>query len=116
MTPAIPRTGYTSELTGKAAALNVAEMIQGREPCHTASLAETAGMCIASMKNSWTSGQAAVIGIHPIVRNKERYPESGRDMKAAAVEMGLAGAWLKKGLHYAFLYKLSAKPFWKHIP
>ena len=116
LTPAIPRTGYTSELTGKAAALNVAEMIQGREPCHTASLAETAGMCIASMKNSWTSEQAAVIGIHPIVRNKERYPESGRDMKAAAVEMGLAGAWLKKGLHYAFLYKLSAKPFWKHIP
>lgn len=116
ISPAIPRTGYTSELTGQAAALNVAEMIQGREPCHTASLAETAGMCIASMKNSWLSGQAAVIGIHPIVRNRERYPGGGRNMGASAVEMGLAGAWLKKGLHYAFLYKLSAKPLWKHIP
>jgi sulfide:quinone oxidoreductase len=116
LAPSIPRTGYTSELTGKAAALNVAEMIRGREPCYTASLAETAGMCIASMKNSWLSGQAAVIGIQPIVRNRERYPEYGRNMKAAAVETGTAGAWLKKGLHYAFLYKLSAKPFWKHIP
>ena len=116
LSPAIPRTGYTSELTGKAAAQNVAEMIQGREPCYTASLAETAGMCIASMKNSWLSGQAAVIGIHPIVRNRERYPESGRNMEAVAVETGLAGAWLKKGLYYAFLYKLSTKPFWKQVP
>ncbi len=116
ISPAIPRTGYTSELTGKAAALNVAEMIQGREPCHMASLAETAGMCIASMKNSWTKGSAAVIGIHPIVRNRDLYPERGRSMGQAAVEMGLAGAWLKKGLHYAFLYKLSGKPMWKHIP
>lgn len=116
ISPAIPRTGYTSELTGKAAALNIAEMIQGREPCHTASLAETAGMCIASMKNSWTRGTAAVIGIHPIVRNYDRYPEYGRDLKTSAVEIGQAGAWLKKGLHYAFLYKLSAKPFWRHIP
>jgi sulfide:quinone oxidoreductase len=116
ISPAIPRTGYTSELTGKAAALNVAEMIQGREPCHTASLAETAGMCIASMKNSWRSGAATVIGLLPVVRNHERYPAYGRNMEHGAVEMGLAGAWLKKGLHHAFLYKLSAKPFWKHIP
>jgi sulfide:quinone oxidoreductase len=116
ISPAIPRTGYTSELTGKAAALNVAEMIQGGEACHTASLAETAGMCIASMKNSWIRGTAAVIGIHPIVRNKGMYPERGRSLGESAVEMGLAGAWLKKGLHYAFLYKLSAKPMWRHIP
>jgi sulfide:quinone oxidoreductase len=116
ISPAIPRTGYTSELTGKAAALNIAEMIQGREPCHTASLAETAGMCIASMKNSWTDGRAAVIGIHPIVRNYELYPEHGRNMQASTIEIGQAGAWLKKGLHHAFLYKLSAKPFWRHVP
>jgi sulfide:quinone oxidoreductase len=116
ISPAIPRTGYTSELTGKAAALNVAEMIQGREPCFSASLGETAGMCIASMKNSWTRGSAAVIGIYPIVRNRLLYPESGRDTRGTTLEMGLAGAWLKKGLHHAFLYKLSAKPMWKHIP
>jgi sulfide:quinone oxidoreductase len=57
-----------------------------------------------------------VIGIHPIVRNKHAFPEYGRNLNMAAAEVGLAGAWLKKGLHYAFLYKLSAKPFWKQIP
>jgi sulfide:quinone oxidoreductase len=114
--PAIPRTGYTSELTGKAAALNVAEMIQGREPCHTASLAETPGLCIASLKNSWAHGSAATIGIQPIVRNRAAYPGTGRNANVCSVEIGLAGAWLKKGLHHAFLYKLSAKPMWKYIP
>lgn len=114
--PAIPRTGYTSELTGKAAALNIAEMIQGREPCHTASLAETPGMCIASLKNSWLRGSAATIGIYPIVRNKAAFPDTGRDLGLGNVEIGLAGAWLKKGLHHGFLYKLSAKPGWQYIP
>jgi sulfide:quinone oxidoreductase len=116
ITPAIPRTGYTSELTGKAAALNVAEMIEGREPCHTASMAETPGMCVASLKDSVTKGAACTIGIFPVVRNRQRYPGSGRDVNASTVDMGLAGAWLKKGLHHAFLYKLSAKPMWKYMP
>ncbi|MEI6415686.1 MAG: FAD-dependent oxidoreductase [Pseudomonadota bacterium] len=116
ISPAIPRTGYTSELTGKAAALNIAEMIQGREPCHTASMAETAGMCVASMKNSWTQGMAGTIGIYPIVRNRQRFPGGGRDTKSCTADVGMAGAWFKKGLHHAFLYKLSAKPMWKLIP
>jgi sulfide:quinone oxidoreductase len=116
ITPSIPRTGYTAELTGKAAALNIAEMIQGNEPCHTASMAATSGMCIASLKNSMFNGAACAIGIHPIVRNRQRFPEYGRDIEASEVDMGLAGAWLKKGLHHAFLYKLSAKPFYKYLP
>lgn len=116
LTPAIPRTGYTSELTGKAAALNIVDMIEGREPSHSASMAETAGMCVASLKDSVTRGAACTIGIYPIVRNRQRYPGSGRDMKASALDMGLAGAWIKKGLHHAFLYKLSAKPMWKYMP
>jgi sulfide:quinone oxidoreductase len=114
--PAIPRTGYTSELTGGAAALNISEMIEGRAPCHTASLAETPGMCVASLKNSWLSGSAATIGLQPIVRNKAAFPEFGRAVDHSAMEVGLAGAWMKKALHYAFLYKLQAKPFWKAIP
>lgn len=117
LSPAIPRTGYTSELTGKAAALNIAEMIQGRDPCHTASMAETAGMCVASLKDSVTRGMACTIGIYPVVRNRQRYPETnGRDLSASTVDVGLAGAWIKKGLHHAFLYKLSAKPMWKYLP
>ena len=114
--PAIPRTGYTSELTGKAAALNIADMIEGRPPSHTASLAETPGMCVASLKNSWLKGSAATIGLQPIVRNRNVFPEHGRAIDMSAMEVGLAGAWMKKGLHYAFLYKLQAKPFWKAIP
>lgn len=114
--PSIPRTGYTSEMTGKAAALNIVELIEGREPSHTASLAETPGMCVASMKNDWLSGRAATIGVQPIVRNRDAYPEYGRAMELGAVEVGLAGAWLKKGLHHAFLYKLQARPFWQYIP
>jgi sulfide:quinone oxidoreductase len=115
--PAIPRTGYTSELTGKAAALNIVDMIQGREPSHTASMAETPGMCVASLKDSATKGAACTIGIYPVVRNRKLYPETdGRDLGASTVDMGLAGAWIKKGLHHAFLYKLSAKPMWKYMP
>lgn len=117
ISPAIPRTGYTSELTGKAAALNVAEMIQGRAPSHTASMAETAGMCIASLKNSLFNGSACTIGIYPVVRNRENFPETrGRDIKTATVELGLAGAWFKRVLHHAFLHKLAGKPMWKYIP
>jgi sulfide:quinone oxidoreductase len=116
ISPAIPRTGYTSELTGKAAALNVAEMIQGREPSHTASMAETAGMCIASLKNSLTKGQAASIGVYPVVRNRQLFPGSGRNMGCCAVEIGLAGAWFKRALHHAFLYKLGGKPMWQYVP
>ena len=51
------------------------------------------------------------------MRNRFAFPDTGgRNDNAAAVEMGLAGAWLKKGLHHAFLYKLSAKPMWQYIP
>ena len=114
--PAVPRTGYTAELTGKAAALNIVDMIEGREPSHTASMAETPGMCIASLKQSLTSGSGCTIGIYPIIRDRARYPGPGRDLEATSVDMGLAGAWIKKGLHHAFLYKLSAKPMWKYMP
>ena len=96
--------------------MNIADMIEGRTPTHTASLAETPGMCVASLKNSWLKGSAATIGLQPIVRNRNVFPEYGRAIEMSAMEVGLAGAWMKKGLHYAFLYKLQAKPFWKAIP
>ncbi len=114
--PAPPRTGYTAELSGKAAALNIAEMIQGNDPIHTASMAETPGLCVASMKNKIFGGMAATIAIYPVARNYAEYPEYGRDLDMCAAEIGMAGAWFKLALHYAFLYKLQAKPFWKLIP
>lgn len=58
--PAPPRTGYTSELCGRAAALNIIEMLSGEKPVHSGSMAETSGLCVASMKNSAVSGNAIV--------------------------------------------------------
>lgn len=114
--PSPPRTGYTAELSGKAAALNIAEMIQGKEPIHSASMAETAGLCVASMKNGIFDGMAGTIAIYPVARNRKLFPETGRDKDLCVAEVGKAGAWFKLGLHYAFLYKLQANPFWKNIP
>ncbi|MBK3331863.1 FAD-dependent oxidoreductase [Persephonella atlantica] len=114
--PAPPRTGYTAELSGKAAALNIVDMIEGREPSHTASMAETPGLCVASLKHSLTTGEAVTIAIYPVARNRAAFPEYGRDLDNCVAEVGLAGAWFKYFLHHAFLYKLQAKPGWKLIP
>ena len=114
--PAPPRTGYTAELSGKAAALNIVEMIKGNKPTHSASMAETPGLCIASMKKSIFGGEAATIAIYPVARDYSKYPEYGRDLDNCTAEIGMAGAWFKLALHYAFMYKLQAKPFWKLIP
>jgi sulfide:quinone oxidoreductase len=114
--PAPPRTGYTSELSGKAAALNIASRILGEEANHTASMAATPGLCIASMRHHLLSGTAATIAIYPVARDYSKYPEFGRDLSMCNAEVGLAGAWTKIGLHHAFMYKLKAKPFWKEIP
>ncbi|WP_029520959.1 FAD-dependent oxidoreductase [Persephonella sp. IF05-L8] len=114
--PAPPRTGYTAELSGKAAALNIVDMIEGREPSHTASMAETPGLCVASLKHHLLTGEAVTIAIYPVARNRAAFPEYGRDLDNCVAEIGLAGAWFKWFLHHAFLYKLQAKPGWKLIP
>lgn len=116
ISPAPPRTGFTSELCGRAAALNIIDLLEGREPSHSGSMAETAGICVASMKDGVLSGNAMIIGMYPVARNKAMYPAYGRDLVLSAVDMGLSGAWIKRGLHYAFLYKLQAKPGWRKIP
>ena len=82
-------------------------MIEGKEPSHTASMAETPGLCVASMKNHWVTGEAATIAIYPVARNRAKYPEYGRDLDLCVAEIGLAGSWF---------YKLQAKPGWKLIP
>jgi len=114
--PAPPRTGYTAELSGRAAALNIVDMIEGREPSHTASMAETPGLYVASLKHDLLNGEAVTIAIYPVARNRAAFPEYGRDLDNCVAEVGLAGAWFKWFLHHAFLYKLQAKPGWKLIP
>ena len=57
-----------------------------------------------------------IIGIYTVARNRKVSSEFGRDLELSSVDIGLAGAWLKMGLHHTFLYKLSAKPFWRKLP
>ena len=114
--PAPPRTGYTSELCGHAAALNIVDLLEGHTPGHSGSMAQTPGLCVASMRNSMTRGNAMVIGLYPMARNRRQYPEYGRDLNLCMVDIGQAGAWFKLGLHYAFMHKLQGRIFWKQIP
>ncbi len=114
--PTSPRTGYTSELCGKAAALNIIDLIDNKLPSNSASMAETAGICVASMHNNIFKGNAIIVGIYPFVRNKEKYGEYGRDLNLSTLDVGLSGSWIKLWLHYAFLYKLRAKPLWQLLP
>lgn len=114
--PGPPRTGFSAEISGKTAALNIANMLQGQEPAVTGSMGDTPGICIASMNNSIFSGSAGTMAIYPMIRNRLKYQEGGRDIDLCKAEIGMAGAWFKIALHYAFMYKLQAKPFWKAIP
>jgi len=43
-------------------------MIEGRELQNTASMAETPGLCVASMKNGIFGGMAGTIAIFPVAR------------------------------------------------
>ncbi len=54
--------------------------------------------------------------IFPIVPDFKTYPDTGRELRYTSGEIGLAGHWLKHLLHYAFLYKAKANPFWRVVP
>lgn len=114
--PAPPRTGFTSELCGHAAALNVIDLIEGKKPSHHASMAGTAGLCVASMDKSMLHGNAMIIGIYPVAKDRQKYGPYGRDLDNGMVDVGLSGAWFKMALHYAFMYKLQGFPLWQLIP
>ncbi len=111
-----PRTGMASGIMGRNAAENIAEQLDGKEPSHHARMSEMPAACIASMGKSLWSGSAASIIMVPVVRDFETYPEFGRDLKLCTLDVGLNGAWTKRLLHSAFLWKLQAKPGWQMIP
>ena len=52
----------------------------------------------------------------PVAKDFEKYPEFGRDLSLCDLDVGLAGAWTKRMLHDAFMWKLQAKPGWQMIP
>lgn len=116
--PAPPRTGMPSAVMAKAVAESIVGMMVMRlpGPTRTASLAEVGASCVASAGNDWFGGSAASMTMFPIVPNYEKYPEFGRDLHFTFGEVGLAGHWIKKILHYMFLYKAKARPGWSLIP
>ena len=111
-----PRTGMMSGIMGRTTALNIADQIDGKLPSHHARMSEIPAACVASMGNSLLSGMAASIIMMPVARDFERYPKYGRDLNLSDLEVGIAGAWTKRALHSAFLWKLRAKPGWRLVP
>ncbi|HPI40134.1 MAG TPA: FAD-dependent oxidoreductase [Pseudobdellovibrionaceae bacterium] len=118
ITPAPPRTGMPSAIMGRVVAHSIIEMIQtGKTDApYGASLAEIGAACVASAGANWFKGSAASMTMYPIVPDYRRYPRGGRSMVYTFGEVGAAGHWIKQILHYMFLYKAQAKPFWWLIP
>lgn len=118
ITPAPPRTGMPSAIMGRIVANSIADMIktQSKQPSHAASLAEIGAACVASAGAHMMRGSAASMTMYPVIPDYKKYPGSGRSLTHTTGEIGLAGHWIKRLLHYGFLYKAKAKPLWWMIP
>lgn len=116
--PAPPRTGMPSAIMGRTVALSIIDMINGvsTTPTHSASLTDIGAACVASAGSNSLQGTAASMTMYPVVPNYKKYPKFGRSTTHTTGEIGTAGHWIKKLLHYAFIYKAKAKPFWWIIP
>ncbi|NVO21154.1 MAG: NAD(P)/FAD-dependent oxidoreductase [Bacteroidetes bacterium] len=116
--PTPPRTGMPSGIMGKIVALNIAERIlnNSKEFKHKASMGKMGAACIISSGYGIRDGMAATMTVFPIVPDYEKYPEWGREIGYTMGEPGLAGHWIKLLLHFMFMYKAKAKPFWWLIP
>ncbi len=116
--PTPPRTGMPSGVIGRIVAENIVEKINSgtKDHKHKASMAKMGAACIVSAGYGIRQGQAAVMTVFPIVPDWEKYPKWGRNIAYTVGEIGLAGHWMKLFMHYMFLYKAKAKPFWWMIP
>ncbi len=118
ISPAPPRTGMPSGVTGKIVALNIAHAIKTGKMVHkhTASMGKMGAACIVSAGYSMTKGLGATMTVSPIVPDWEKYPEWGRNINSTVGEIGLSGHWIKLFLHYMFLHKAKGYPFWWLVP
>lgn len=116
--PTPPRTGMPSGVMARQVAFNITDMMNGKaqEPKRTASLAKMGAACIASAGANFLNGTAVSMTMYPIIPDFETYPDTGRDLRYTSGEIGLAGHWIKHFLHYAFIYKAKANPFWRVVP
>ncbi|MEN8187664.1 MAG: FAD/NAD(P)-binding oxidoreductase [Bacteroidota bacterium] len=116
--PTPPRTGMPSGVIGKVVAQNIAHQIKSgkKDHPHEASMAKMGAACIVSAGYGILRGQAAVMTVKPIVQDWEKYPKWGRNIRDTVGVVGSAGHWMKLFMHYMFIYKAKAKPFWWLIP
>ena len=112
-----PRTGMVSGIIGRVVALNIIDLVKTGTMTHGERMTEMYAACIASMGDSLWDGSAAVIMIYPVVPDRRRYPnDEGRDLFVTHMEMGLAGAWMKRMIQTTFMHKLRGRPGWRFIP
>ena len=112
-----PRTGMVSGVIGRVVAMNIIDLVEKGRMTHHERMSEMFAACIASMGDSLWDGSAAVIVVHPVVPDMRRFPnEAGRDLFVTNMEMGLAGAWMKRMIHETFIWKLQGRPGWNIIP
>jgi sulfide:quinone oxidoreductase len=116
--PAPPRTGMPSAIMGRIVANSIVDMITGasEKPTYAASMTEIGAACVASAGANAFIGSAASMTMYPIVPDYKTYPKIGRSLVHTTGEIGAAGHWIKTLLHYAFIYKAKALPFWWIIP
>lgn len=116
ITPAPPRTGMPSGDMATMVAKTIAERVKGKTVKErNGSMAHLGAACVASTGTGFFSGTAAAMVMDPIVPNYETYPETGRSPRTGG-KIGLFGHWTKLMLHYLFIYKAKARPFWWLIP
>ena len=112
-----PRTGMVSGIIGRVVALNIIDLIKTGTMTHGERMTEMYAACIASMGDSLWDGSAAVIMIYPVVPDPQKYPnDEGRDLFVTHMEMGLAGAWMKRMIQTTFMHKFRGRPGWRFIP
>ena len=117
ITAAPPRTGMVSGIIGRIVALNIVDLVKHGRMTHHERMSEMAAACIASLGDSLWDGAAATIVMYPVVPDFHRYPnEEGRDLFVSHMEMGLAGAWMKRMIHTTFMHKLQGRIGWQLIP
>ncbi len=116
--PAPPRTVMPSGVIGKTIAMNIIDTIKSGKLSlkHKASMGKMGAACIVSAGYGVRHGSAATLTVFPIIPDYKKYPIWGRDITYTVGESGLAGHWIKLLLHFMFLYKAKAKPFWWLIP
>ncbi|MDA8097767.1 MAG: FAD-dependent oxidoreductase [Clostridia bacterium] len=117
MTASAPRTGMVSGTIGRLVAKNIISLLEQGRMTHQERMTEMFSACIASMSGSLWDGSAVSITLFPTVPNFLRYRNRcGRDAFGTRIEIGLAGAWMKRMIHTTMLWKVQGNLGWRIIP